>query len=141
MPHLAVHDGEQHLGFVNIVRRDVEKVFLQHDQVGLLANFQRTDLVVQTHAGSRAQSLGIYRHFQGNPCAVAAERGVMRIIAEIGEDAKIEDTKPLATVLVKTIKHELMVTPMVELVAYGTLPRSERKSQRVFDTRIQDSIL
>jgi hypothetical protein len=26
-------------------------------------------------------------------------------------------------------------------VPYGSLPRSERKSQRVFDTRIQDSII
>src|SRR5208337_3978984 len=36
------------------------------------------------------------------------------------------------------IRHKLMVTPEVEVVAYGALPRSERKSQRVFDTRITD---
>jgi phenylacetate-CoA ligase len=71
----------------------------------------------------------------------AAERGVMRIVAEIGEDAAMEEAQSMAGLLTKTIKHELMVTPVVELVAYGTLPRSERKSQRVFDTRIQDSIL
>ena len=71
----------------------------------------------------------------------ASERGVMRIISEIGEDAKIEDRQSLAALLVKKIKRELMVTPEVELVAYGSLPRSERKSQRVFDARIQDSII
>ena len=65
----------------------------------------------------------------------------MRIISEIGEDAKIEDRQSLAALLVKKIKRELMVTPEVELVAYGSLPRSERKSQRVFDARIQDSII
>ncbi len=39
------------------------------------------------------------------------------------------------------IKHKLMVTPEVEVVAYGELPRSERKSKRVFDTRITDSVI
>ena len=70
-----------------------------------------------------------------------AERGVMRILVEISENANVEDCQPLAGVLIKKIKREMMVTPEVELVAYGALPRSERKSQRVFDTRIQDSII
>jgi phenylacetate-CoA ligase len=39
------------------------------------------------------------------------------------------------------VKHRLMVTPEVEVVDYGTLPRSERKSQRVFDSRITDSVV
>jgi len=29
----------------------------------------------------------------------------------------------------------------VEVVDYGSLPRSERKTKRVFDDRIQDSIV
>jgi len=39
------------------------------------------------------------------------------------------------------VKHKLMVTPEVEVVGYGELPRSERKSQRVFDNRIEDSVV
>jgi phenylacetate-CoA ligase len=39
------------------------------------------------------------------------------------------------------VKHRLMVTPEVEVVDYGKLPRSERKSQRVFDGRLTDSVL
>ncbi|MBM4273796.1 MAG: ATP-binding cassette domain-containing protein [Deltaproteobacteria bacterium] len=39
------------------------------------------------------------------------------------------------------IKHKLLVTPEVEVVGYGELPRSERKSQRLFDTRITDSVV
>jgi phenylacetate-coenzyme A ligase PaaK-like adenylate-forming protein/ABC-type branched-subunit amino acid transport system ATPase component len=39
------------------------------------------------------------------------------------------------------IKHKLLVTPEVEVVGYGDLPRSERKSKRVFDTRITDSVV
>ncbi|MBN2707280.1 MAG: phenylacetate--CoA ligase family protein, partial [Deltaproteobacteria bacterium] len=37
--------------------------------------------------------------------------------------------------LISRLKHRLMVTPRVELLAYGSLPRSERKTQRVFDRR------
>ncbi len=71
----------------------------------------------------------------------ANERGIMRIIAEIGQDAEPASADKLAAELVRKIKRELMVTAQVEIVAYGSLPRSERKSQRVFDTRIQDSII
>jgi phenylacetate-coenzyme A ligase PaaK-like adenylate-forming protein len=33
------------------------------------------------------------------------------------------------------------VSVALELVDYASLPRSERKSQRVFDNRIQDEIV
>ena len=39
------------------------------------------------------------------------------------------------------VKHRLMVTPEVVVVGYGELPRSARKSQRVFDGRITDSVV
>ena len=84
---------------------------------------------------------GLGSEYQIHLIRDTSERGVMRIVCEIGEDAHMEESQPLAAMLVKKIKRELMVTPEVELVAYGSLPRSERKSQRVFDTRIQDSII
>jgi phenylacetate-CoA ligase len=84
---------------------------------------------------------GLGSEYQIHLIRDASERGVMRIKCELGEDAQIEDTQSLAETLVKKIKRELMVTSEVELLAYGSLPRSERKSQRVFDTRIQDSII
>ena len=37
--------------------------------------------------------------------------------------------------IMEAIKHQIMVSVNVELVAYGALPRSERKSRRVFDNR------
>ncbi len=70
-----------------------------------------------------------------------AERGVMRIVVEMGQEGQMSSAAPLADRLVRRLKRELMVTAQVEIVAYGSLPRSERKSQRVFDTRIQDSII
>ena len=39
------------------------------------------------------------------------------------------------------IRHKLLVTPEVEIVGYGELPRSERKSQRIFDNRITDAVV
>ena len=39
------------------------------------------------------------------------------------------------------IRHKLMVTPEVDIVGYGELPRSERKSQRIFDNRITDAVV
>jgi phenylacetate-coenzyme A ligase PaaK-like adenylate-forming protein len=33
------------------------------------------------------------------------------------------------------------VTPEVEVVEYSALPRTDRKSKRVFDTRITDSVV
>ena len=33
------------------------------------------------------------------------------------------------------IKHTLLVSPVVELLDYGTLPRSEKKTRRIFDNR------
>jgi len=37
--------------------------------------------------------------------------------------------------IVEAIKHQILVSVNVELVEYGALPRSERKSRRVFDNR------
>ncbi|MDJ0720982.1 MAG: phenylacetate--CoA ligase [Desulfobacterales bacterium] len=70
-----------------------------------------------------------------------AERGVMRIVVEMGQGVPSNAADRLGAGLQKTIKRELMVTAQAEIVAYGSLPRSERKSQRVFDTRIQDPII
>ena len=84
---------------------------------------------------------GLGSEYQIHLIRDASERGIMRLRVEVGEKADVSESRPLAAILVKKVKRELMVTPEVELVAYGSLPRSERKSQRVFDNRIQDSIL
>ena len=39
------------------------------------------------------------------------------------------------------LKKQLLVTPEVALVDYGHLPRSERKSQRIFDNRLSDDVV
>lgn len=70
-----------------------------------------------------------------------AERGVMRIIAEQARETSDERREHLAKELVYQVKRKVLVTPLAEIVPYGSLPRSERKSRRVFDSRIQDAIV
>lgn len=70
-----------------------------------------------------------------------AERDVMRLVVECAEGVSPGDSEALSGQLLGRIKRQMMVTPRVEVVDYGALPRSERKSQRVFDTRIQDPII
>jgi phenylacetate-coenzyme A ligase PaaK-like adenylate-forming protein len=65
----------------------------------------------------------------------------MRLVAERAEGVAAARSPELAHEAVHQIKRQLMVTVDLELVDYGSLPRSERKSQRVFDSRIQDEIV
>ena len=70
-----------------------------------------------------------------------SERGIMHLIIERADGVADRRSAELAGEVRQRIKKKVLVTPSVEIVDYGTLPRSERKSRRVFDTRIQDSIV
>ncbi len=71
-------------------------------------------------------------------------RDSMRLVVERrgpgGDREKGEGAKK-AHEAVHQIKRQLMVSVDLDIVDYGSLPRSERKSQRVFDSRIQDEIV
>jgi phenylacetate-CoA ligase len=43
--------------------------------------------------------------------------------------------KPLSEIIAKKLKDRLMVSCAVEIAPYGSLPRSEKKTKRVFDSR------
>lgn len=68
-------------------------------------------------------------------------RDHMRLVIERAEGVDKKRAPELIHEAGHQIKKQLMVTAELELVDYGSLPRSERKSQRVFDTRIQDEIV
>lgn len=61
----------------------------------------------------------------------------MTIKVERAEDASPADDAKTAQIVAKGVKAEVLVSPQVELVDYGTLPRSDRKSKRVFDHRFE----
>ena len=68
-------------------------------------------------------------------------RDHMRLVVERAEGVAAGRGPELMHEAIHQIKKQLLVTADLELVDYGSLPRSERKSQRVFDTRIQDDIV
>jgi phenylacetate-CoA ligase len=71
----------------------------------------------------------------------ASERGMMKVVVERHQEGDASYDHQLEQELVQLVKKKLLVTPQVKTVPYGSLPRSERKSQRVFDERIRDSVI
>lgn len=68
-------------------------------------------------------------------------RDHMRLLIERAEDVAASRGAELMHEASHQIKKQLLVSAELELVAYGSLPRSERKSRRVFDSRLQDEIV
>ena len=65
-------------------------------------------------------------------------RDYMTLRVERDQNMEGSDDSELGGKISEEIKKQIMVSANVELVEYGSLPRSERKSKRVFDNR--DSI-
>jgi phenylacetate-coenzyme A ligase PaaK-like adenylate-forming protein len=65
----------------------------------------------------------------------------MKLVIERGQAVDAGRTAELVHETTYQMKRQLMVSVDVELADYCQLPRTERKSQRVFDTRITDEIV
>ncbi|WP_372678325.1 ATP-binding cassette domain-containing protein [Desulfosarcina sp.] len=65
----------------------------------------------------------------------------MKLVIERGQAVDAGRTAELVHETIYQMKRQLMVSVDVELADYCQLPRTERKSQRVFDTRITDEIV
>ncbi len=84
---------------------------------------------------------GLGSEYQIHLTRDAELRDRMRLVVERAEGVERGRGEELQREIIHTVKHKVMVTPEVEVVDYGSLPRSERKTKRVFDSRIQDSII
>jgi phenylacetate-CoA ligase len=62
-------------------------------------------------------------------------RDYMTIKIERDQEVAPEQDIELNQRIVREVKKQTFVTSTVEIVEYGSLPRSERKSKRVFDNR------
>ena len=62
-------------------------------------------------------------------------RDYMTLKVERGEGVEKSQDQELSRMIGEEIKKQIMVSANIELVDYGSLPRSERKSKRVFDNR------
>jgi phenylacetate-CoA ligase len=85
-------------------------------------------------------------HILSNTKGVGSEYQIHLNRGDDGKDymtVKVERTErgdssgdqALAGTIEEEIKKQILVSGKVEVVDYGTLPRSERKSKRVFDNR------
>ncbi|MBI5442767.1 MAG: phenylacetate--CoA ligase [Deltaproteobacteria bacterium] len=65
------------------------------------------------------------------------ESGKDRMLVRVEREPSVDPAADsgLAAEVVRRIKDEVMVTADVEVIDYGALPRSERKSKRVYDNR------
>ncbi|MCX5799273.1 MAG: phenylacetate--CoA ligase family protein, partial [Proteobacteria bacterium] len=59
----------------------------------------------------------------------------MLIKAERANNASPKDDEKLKKLIEREVKQQVLVSGDVEIVGYATLPRSERKTKRVFDNR------
>jgi phenylacetate-CoA ligase len=84
---------------------------------------------------------GLGSEYQIHMTRDAEERDHLRLVVERGAGVESRRGEELMREIVHTIKRKVMVTAEVEVVDYASLPRSERKTKRVFDNRIQDSIV
>jgi phenylacetate-coenzyme A ligase PaaK-like adenylate-forming protein/ABC-type branched-subunit amino acid transport system ATPase component len=84
---------------------------------------------------------GLGSEYQIHLTRDAELRDRMRLVMERAEGVERGRGEELQREIIHTVKHKVMVTPEVEVVDYGSLPRSERKTKRVFDSRIQDSVV
>lgn len=84
---------------------------------------------------------GIGSEYQIHLSRDAAGRDHMHLTIERGEGVENKRSPELNHEISHQIKKQLLVSAELELVDYASLPRSERKSQRVFDNRIQDEIV
>ena len=84
---------------------------------------------------------GLGSEYQIHLTRDGAGRDFMRLVVERAEGVGGDRSPGLIREAGYQIKKQLLVTADLELTGYGTLPRSERKSQRIFDSRIQDEIV
>ncbi len=84
---------------------------------------------------------GIGSEYQIHLTRDEAGRDHMRLLVERGEGVAEQRSPELMHEIGHQIKKQLLVSADIELTGYGQLPRSEKKSQRVFDNRIQDEIV
>jgi phenylacetate-coenzyme A ligase PaaK-like adenylate-forming protein/ABC-type branched-subunit amino acid transport system ATPase component len=84
---------------------------------------------------------GIGSEYQIHLTRDTAGRDHMRLVIERAEGVDSKRGPELSHEIGHQIKKQLLVSVDLELVDYSSLPRSERKSQRVFDNRIEDEIV
>ena len=82
-----------------------------------------------------SQSSGVGSEYQVHLNHGQDGRDYMNIVVERAPEGGAADDPAVAAAIAKGIKAHILVSAKVQVVDYGSLPRSERKSQRIFDRR------
>jgi phenylacetate-CoA ligase len=85
------------------------------------------------HILSRMEGIG--SEFQIHLSHLEDGRDMMLVKVERKSGASPEDDPRLAEQVATEIRRKILVRSKVEVIDYGSLPRTERKSKRVFDNR------
>jgi len=78
---------------------------------------------------------GIGSEFQIHLKHLEDGRDTMLLMVERKSGASHADDSKLAEQVATEIRRKILVRSSVEIIDYGSLPRTERKSKRVFDNR------
>jgi phenylacetate-CoA ligase len=78
---------------------------------------------------------GIGSEFQIHLRHLQDGREMMLVKVERAMGTTKQDDEPLAETVAHEIRQKILVRSQVEIVDYGSLPRTQRKSKRVFDER------
>lgn len=82
-----------------------------------------------------SQSSGVGSEYQVHLSRGTDGRDYMTIKVERAPEGSAGDDEAVAASISKGVKAHILVSAKVQVVDYGSLPRSERKSQRIFDRR------
>ena len=82
-----------------------------------------------------SQSSGVGSEYQVHLSHGADGRDYMNIKVERAPEGGAADDEAVAAGISKGVKAHILVSAKIQVVDYGSLPRSERKSQRIFDRR------
>ena len=85
------------------------------------------------HVLSRVDGIGSEYQIHLEPREDGRDRMVVKV--ERGVDAGKDDDQALGEKVAGEIRKKILVRCSVEILDYGSLPRTERKSKRVFDKR------
>jgi phenylacetate-CoA ligase len=84
---------------------------------------------------------GLGSEYQIHLTRDAGGKDHMRLVVERGEGVEKGRDDDLAREIVHTLKSKMMFTAEVEVSDYAALPRSERKTKRLFDGRPDDQVV
>jgi len=101
-----------------------------------LFNFRVVKIYPSTIDVVLSEITGIGPEYQIHLSRNESKKDIMRLLVECKKDTDLNRKNELSQKVERGVKKKILVTPNVEILDYASLPRSESRSKRVFDTRL-----